>query len=314
VTGEERSRVLVTGAGGFLGSALCARLHATGAQVHGAGRHPPPVEVPCARWWTADLAEGGIAEELIAAIRPHTVFHLAGEVTGRREPGVLLPTYHANLTSTVNLLAAATAVGCGRLVLAGSLEEPDSADVLATPSSPYAASKWAASAYARMCYALYDTPVVIARIFMVYGPRQRNAHKLIPYVITSLLRGEAPALAGGGREIDWIYIDDVVSGLLALAAADALVGETVDLGSGQPVTVRTLVEALVRITGSAARPVFGALQERPMEQVRRADTGSTFTRLGWRPTVALEQGLAHTVAWYAAHVGERASAMVKDLA
>jgi hypothetical protein len=112
--------------------------------------------------------------------------------------------------AAANVLVAATEGGVRRLLLAGSLEEPDPHESWPVPASPYAAAKLGAGAVARMCHALYGTPVVWLRLFMVYGPAQPDVRKLIPHVTLSLLRGEAPRLSNGKRLVDWIYVDDVV--------------------------------------------------------------------------------------------------------
>jgi len=140
--------------------------------------------------------------------------------------------------------------------------------------------------------------VVIARLFMVYGPGQQDMTKLIPYVTLSLLRNEAPQLSSGTRQIDWIYVEDIVDGLIAAAQAPDIEGSTIDLGSGSLVPIRTVVEHLVNLVNPTIDPLFGALHDRPMEQVQVAKVSETFDKIGWKPTVSLEKGLALTVDWY----------------
>ena len=159
----------------------------------------------------------------------------------------------------------------------------------------------AASAYARMCHALYKTPVTIARIFMVYGPGQKDTKKLVPYTILSLLRGSAPRLTSGERPVDWIYVRDVAEGLMAIAHSGGLEGRTVDLGSGSLVSVRQVVENISDIINNAVRPEFGSLAQRPMEQVRKANSQETRDLLGWQPRTSLRAGLEATVQWYREH-------------
>lgn len=289
---------LVVGASGFIGSHLCRRLAAAGANVHAASRTPPGFEATGVRWQSADFTHLDIARRVLAETRPDVIVHLAGEVTGGRELSVVGPTFANNLTTSVNVLTAATEQRVERVVIAGSLEEPDGEDGLPIPSSPYAAAKWASGAYARMFHALYATPVVIGRTFMVYGPEQRNARKLIPYVLQALMDGTAPQLSSGAREIDWIYIDDVVDALIALAVTPGVEGRTIDIGSGRSVSIRDLVELMVNITGARVEPAFGALAERPMEQVRVANAEEAMRTLGWRARVGLEEGLSRTAAWF----------------
>lgn len=296
--GFQGRTVLITGASGFIGAALSRRLRDLGATVHGVSRQPRRDGDGCDYWWRSDLAEIDDARRLLTAARPALVFHLASRVTGRRDVALVPLMLRDNLVSAVNLLVAATETGCGRVLLAGSMEEPDPASGNAVPGSPYGAAKFAASSYARMFHALYRTPVVLLRLHMVYGPGQTDEHKLVPYVIRALLAGRAPELSSGRRQVDWVYVDDVVEGCLAAAAAPGVEGETLDLGSGSPATVREVVVRLVAETGAKVAPRFGALPDRPLEPERVADVARTRARIGWAPRVGLAEGLARTVAWY----------------
>lgn len=289
--------VLVTGGTGFIGGHLCRRLRDAGAEVHATSRQAPePVEGLV--WHRLDLGDGAAAGALVRRLRPRVIYHLASHVVGARDREFVLSTFHDNLASTVYLLEAAAEVGCHRFVQVGSLEEPDGSGPPEPPSSPYAAAKAAASAYGRMFHQLYETPVVLARLFMVYGPAQPDVRKLIPYLILSLLRGEAPRLSSGSRPVDWIYVGDVVEGLMRLARRDGLEGQRVDFGSGDLVTIRRVVEILYEILAPGQEPPFGTLPDRPHEQVRTARVEETFRQLDWRPEVGIEEGLRQTVEWY----------------
>ncbi|MBE7547344.1 MAG: NAD(P)-dependent oxidoreductase [Planctomycetia bacterium] len=291
-------KALVTGASGFIGSHLCRSLSACSAEVYGVSRKMPLKDESCMRWCQGDLAEIQTVRKILTTIKPEVIFHLASHVAGSRSLELVLPTFYSNLMSVINLLTVATEIGCKRIVLAGSLEEPDICNSETIPSSPYAAAKWASSAYARMFHSLYQTPVVIARLFMVYGPGQQDLNKLVPYVILSLLRKEFPKLNSGKRDVDWIYVEDVVDGLIAIAQASNIEGGTVDLGSGSLVPVRTVVQIITSLVDSGLFPAFGAIPDRPMEQIRVANTASTYAAIGWKPVTSLEKGLEHTVVWY----------------
>jgi len=183
-------RVLITGARGFIGAHLCQRLVAAGAVVQGVSRHSNFAErPPNMEWLTVDLTDLGAVRQMMRTSAPDVVFHLAGHVTGSQALTDVEPTFTQNLTSTVNLLISAAETDRSRVLVAGSMHEPDADDSEGIPSSPYAASKWACTAYARMFHRLYQFPVVIARPMMVYGPRQWDVTKLLPYVIKSLLNG-----------------------------------------------------------------------------------------------------------------------------
>ena len=291
-------KILVTGGSGFIGPHLAGALCKSDAEIHVVSRKINTTAETRPRCWQGDLSEIATVRTLLKTIRPDVIFHLAGYAVGSRTLDLVLPTFHSNLATTVNLLTGATEIGCSRIVVAGSLEEPSLDNEEIVPSSPYAAGKWASSAYARMFNRLYKTPVVIARIFMTYGPREPNPNKIIPYVITSLLQGESPKLSSGKREVDWVYVEDVVEGLILAAQAPEVEGCTVDLGSGMLKSIKAVVGTLIEIIGTNLKPLFGSLPDRPMEQVRVANTYITNTKIGWKPKTSLEKGLRCTVDWY----------------
>jgi UDP-glucose 4-epimerase len=291
-------KILITGASGFLGTHLCRRLCQKGWEVHAVSRSQHSTSNGGPRWWQGDLADTSTARGLLLTIKPDIIFHLASHVFGSRDLSLVMPTFRSNLMTTVNLLTAASEIGCQRIVLTGSLEEPEPGDPQAIPSSPYAVAKWASNAYARMFNALYQLPVVILRVFMVYGPEQQDLQKLIPYVTLSLLRGESPKLASGQRKIDWVYVEDVVQAFLLAGQAAGIEGSIIDIGSGELVSIRSVVDYLVRLINPQIEPSFGALADRPLEQVRVADRERTLAVLGWQRMTSLENGLKRTVDWY----------------
>jgi len=297
-------KILVTGASGFIGSHLCHRLCKEGAEVHAISRIKHYEYNNGLRWWLGDLAEATEIRDIVTSIKPDVIFHLAGYPVGSRELKYVMPSFRNNLMSTVNLLTVASEIGCQRIVLTGSLEEPDPGDMNAVPSSPYAVAKWSCSAYARMFHALYRLPVVILRVFMVYGPAQLDLNKLVPYVILSLLRGKSPELAGGQREVDWICVEDVVEAFLAAAQVKDIEGCTLDVGSGKLNLIRTVVEQITCMINPLIKPHFGALTDRPFEQIRVADTTKTYDLIGWKPAISLDEGFMRTINWYRKHASD----------
>ncbi len=288
--------MLVTGATGFIGSHLVRRLCRLGAEVHAVSRRPP-ASSHGELWHSCDLTVAHETAALMRKVHPGTVFHLASTVTGERDVRLVLPTVRDNLASVVNLLTVATELPGTRIVLAGSVEEPRDADP--TPQSPYAAAKWAATGYARMFHRLWNVPVTVLRVAMVYGPGQRDVDKLVPHVTLSLLRGRRPQVTSGERLVDWVYVDDVVEAFLAAGTSGRAPGGVFDVGGGTQVSIRETVELLAKVVGGPARPSYGAVRARPMDIPQVSDITSTTEVIRWHPTTDLEEGLRRTVAWYA---------------
>jgi len=289
-------RVLVTGANGFLGRHLVSRLRSASAEVHTVGRQPSSDVVPVECRWIANVADEREAREVVQRVTPDVVVHLGALTHAAPDLELVLPTFHSALASTVNLLTALTEQGCRRIVLAGSIEEPvGGAEV--RPASPYAAAKWAASAYGRMFHALYDAPVVIARLALTYGPGQL-ARKVIPSAILALLRGEAPQVSSGARAWDVVYVDDVIDAFVRLVEGRGPDGATIDVGTGRLTTLRSIVEQVAAIVAPTIMPAFGAVADRPLAEAHAADAVATEAMLDWRATTSLETGLRKTVDWY----------------
>ncbi|MBL8376539.1 MAG: NAD-dependent epimerase/dehydratase family protein [Burkholderiales bacterium] len=279
-------RVLVTGASGFLGTHLAAALRAAGAVVTATSRSArAPAEVA---WVQADLTDPAQARRALADAAPAIVFHLSSLADGHLDPGLIGATFAAETVATVNLLDAARAHGVGRVILAASFEMPDPGQA---PTSPYAAAKAASHVYGQLFHAVYGLPVTQARIFMAYGPGQPDA-KLIPTITRDFLAGVAPRLASPQRSLDWIYIDDVIEGLLALAGAPGVEGRTVDIGSGVLTTIADLAAHIGRLCGAKVVAQVAAEAARGAERVAMADVAATRALIGWQPRVALDAGLS----------------------
>jgi nucleoside-diphosphate-sugar epimerase len=295
----EGRRCLVTGARGFLGSALCARLSEHRAVVFPSGRGAAPAGA-ADRWHDCDVGDPDAVGRVFASVRPDTVFHLAAPVTGSRDVNLVWPTMNAIVGGTVNVLTSALRTEARRVVCLGSLQEPDDR-LRAPPPSPYGAAKYAASAYARMFAEVYGAPVSIARPFMAFGAGQTDFTKVVPHILSKLLTGATADLSSGRQAFDWVYVDDVVDAMLAVAASPAAIGQTVDIGCGTLTSVRDIALGLARRVGRLDALRFDALPDRKLEPTRQADLEATARLTGWRPRVMLEEGLDRTVAWYRGH-------------
>ena len=294
-------RVLVTGASGFIGSHLCHRLVKEDAVVHAISRTTQLSLSSGIHHLQADISDYDSAHRVFVQAKPDIIFHLAGYVQGSRDLEHARPALYGNLVTTVNLLTVAAEIGCERIVLTGSQDEPDPDEATAdtfVPPSPYAASKLAANSYARMFHALYQLPVSVARIYMAYGPAQRDLNKLIPYVILSLLRGQTPRLSSGTRPMDWIYVDDVVDGMIATAQSRTVDGQTIGLGTGIAHTAHDAATKIVTLMAPGATLAAGAMPDRPMEKARLGNVAETRAKIDWQPAISFDEGLRRTVEWY----------------
>lgn len=293
-------KVLVTGGSGFLGSRLCRRLLDLGVEVHATSRTVRTTEPGGPIWWQLDLSDIDSVRRLLTDLKPKVVYHLAGSAGAKPDLALVLPTFEGLVVSAVNVLVAGTEAGCARIVVTGSLTEPIGGVIAPIASSPYAAGKWASTAYARMFHLLYRTPTVILTPFMTFGPGQDRG-KIIPSVILSLLRGESPKLSSCLWEVDWVFVDDLVEAFLAAARVPQIEGECFDVGTGTSLTVRSVVERIFLLMGEPTQPLFGMLPDRPSEPVRRADTAHTYELLKWRAQIPFDEALQRTIAWYTTH-------------
>jgi UDP-glucose 4-epimerase len=293
-------RVLVTGARGFIGAHVVDRLTGLGNDVHATSRQPVGANRSVqsrVTWHRLDTVDAAATAELVHSVQPDVIFHLASVVMGSRNSERVLPMLQANLTGAVNVMAAALDTPVSRVVLAGSMEESDSIDT-DPPNSPYAAAKTAATGYARMFSELWNLPVTVLRIAMVYGPGQGDGSKLIPYAISSFRNGAAPRLSSGSRMVDWIYVEDVVDAFLAASTSTGGLGTAIPIGTGTGVSIEDTVFLIRSLTGSDRLPEFGAIKDRPLERSWIADTDAAHALLGWRATTSLEEGLFKTIRSY----------------
>ena len=287
--------VAITGASGFIGQHLCRTLLEQAGEIHALSRSEPGISDARLRWHQVDLSDLEATRKAMTSIRADIVFHLCSYAQGERDLSLVLPTFRNELQASVNLLTSVAENKVERLIMIRSLEEPSPGEV---PTSPYAAAKAASRAYARMFHQLYGVPVVMVRIFIAYGPGQ-SAKKIIPHLIGHMLRDEPLEIASPERKVDWVYVDDVVQGLLAAAVTPGLEGKSIDIGSGEFVQISDVVHRIQRLIKTRSVMEFGKSPEGFVEQVRCADTAAARVLMGWSPSVSFDAGLVKTVEYYA---------------
>lgn len=307
------SRYLVTGAAGFIGSAIARALLGQGHAVRGlddfsTGRRENLDGLESLELLEGDLVEPGVAAAACAGIR--CVFHEAAIPSVPRSVADPLGTHRANVDATLRLLVAARAAGVGRVIYAASAsaygnqpELPQREDMRPDPLSPYAAAKLAGEHYLRGFHAVYGLPTVALRYFNVFGPRQDPASPysaVLAKFIILMLAGRAPVIDGDGEQSrDFTYIDNVVhANLLAAQAPEPEVaGRMFNIATGLRVTLNQLVAQLRPLTGYRGEVQHGPPRAGDVKH-SQADIALARRHLGYEPPVDFARGLAQTVAWY----------------
>jgi nucleoside-diphosphate-sugar epimerase len=295
-------RVLVTGAGGFVGRHCLPELLERGFEVHASCRRPTRDETPRpVTWHAADLLEPGGPEALVARVRPTHLLHMAWEAT----PGTYWesPDNLCWLRASLDLLTAFAAAGGERLVSAGTCAEYDwtsgrccERDTPLAPSTLYGTCKNALRQVEEAFAARQGFSFARARLFFLYGPHE-HPRRFVPSVIRPLLAGE-PARCTHGRQVrDFLFVADAASALAAVL--DSPVTGAVNVASGEPVALRDVAGAVAVLLGRPDLLRLGALPPPPGEApVIVADVARLAGEVGWSPRRSLEQGLARTVEWW----------------
>ncbi|MFJ9179992.1 GDP-mannose 4,6-dehydratase [Streptomyces sp. NPDC102360] len=310
--------VLVTGAEGFIGSTLVDLLVARGAKVRAFVHYKPygekgnlapylgashgPVEMIA-----GDVRDAGRVMDAVEGC--DTVFHLAaliGIPYSYDSPGAYVQT---NVVGTENVAEACRRHQVRRLVHTSTSEvygtaltAPISEAHPLQPQSPYSASKIGADMMALSHWHAFELPVTVVRPFNTYGPRQ-SARAVIPTILAQLHAGRRQIKLGSLTPTrDFTYVTDTARGFLALAACDAALGHSVNLGTGQEIAIGDLAKALINASGRDAEIVVDRNRLRPSgSEVHRLLSDNSRARdwAGWEPEVALDEGLRRTSDWVA---------------
>jgi nucleoside-diphosphate-sugar epimerase len=302
-------RVLLTGGSGFIGARALAPLLAAGCEVHALGRRAGQVEGVV--WHEVDLLDERASGRAVAEIAAERLLHLAWFTEHGR-----FWTAGENVdwvAASLRLLRVFAAAGGRRAVIAGTCAEYDWAHVAepcreldgahgqATPQRPgtlYGTCKHATRLVAEAFAREAGLSVAWGRVFLLYGPGE-DERRLVPQVARALLAGEQAPTSDGAQIRDFMHVEDVARGFVELLAS--AVEGPVNIASGQAVSI---AEVLALIADAAGHPELlrlGALQRRDGEPERLvADVARLRDEVGFRASIALEQGIAATVAELAA--------------
>lgn len=313
----KNKKVLITGADGFIGSHLVEALLAEGCRVKAFVYYNSFNSwgwldtLPKSKLKNIEVFAGDIRDPngvRTAMKGTDTVFHLAaliGIPFSYHSPDSYIDT---NVKGTLNVLQAARDLGTERVVVTSTSEVYGTARYAPIDEkhplqgqSPYSASKIGADKIAESFCLSFKLPVVTARPFNTYGPRQ-SARAIIPTIITQLLSGQTKIKLGSLHPTrDLNYITDTCAGFIALAKCDAAIGQTVNIGSGREIAVGDLAKLIIVASKKNARLAADSQRKRPAKsEVERLLCDNTLIKklTGWTPKVSLEKGLQNTIAWF----------------
>ncbi len=306
-------RVLVTGAGGFIGSHLAEALCREGARVRAFVHY----NALGSRGWLdhselrddLEIIAGDIADAdsvRLAVKGADVVFHLAALIAIPYSYVAPASYVRTNISGTLNVLQAAREHGTERVVHTSTsevygtaLQVPISETHPLQGQSPYSASKIGADKIAESYYCSFETPVTTVRPFNTFGPRQ-SARAVIPTIITQCLSGSKVKLGSLSPTRDMNYVSNTVSGFMLAATKPEAIGQTINLGSGREISINDLAQLIARLTGAEIELESDDVRIRPEKsEVERllADNRRAQDLLGWTPEVDLESGLLKTIDW-----------------
>lgn len=313
--------VVVTGAGGFIGSALVEHLVTSGARVRAMLRYTSRADRGCLAFVPEpvmrdlEITFGDVRD--VDAMREvcrgaDVIFHLAaliGIPYSYEHPQEVIDT---NIMGTGNVLLVAKELGTlERVVLTSTSEVYGTA--LRTPideahplqaQSPYSATKISSDALGVSFHRAFGMPITIVRPFNAYGPRQ-SARAVIPTIISQALAGTKLMLGAVDTIRDFTYVEDTARGFVAVASSDKALGEVVNLGTGVEVSIRDVILQVSKIVGHDLEILVDDRRVRPKKsEVSRlqADSSKALHLADWRAEVPLDEGLRRTVDWINAHL------------
>jgi NAD dependent epimerase/dehydratase len=311
-----QSKILVTGAGGFIGSHVCELCLAEGAEVRafihynsrndwGMLRHLDRKSLAQIEVMAGDLRDGGAVRRAVRGC--NRVLHLGaliGIPYSYLNPADVVNT---NVLGTLNVLQACVDSGAERIVQTSTSEVYGTAKYVPmdekhplNPQSPYAASKVGSDKLAESYHRTYALPVVVLRPFNTYGPRQ-SPRAVIPAIVLQALSSKTVRLGSLEPRRDLTFVTDTAAGFIAAATQPKIEGDTIQLGSQTEYSVAELVQMIGTILNKKLRVVTDAARRRPeTSEVERlfASNQAAKEKLNWQPKVDLIEGLERTVRWF----------------
>ena len=251
-----------------------------------------------------DITNFSSIQSCVKKIKPEIIFHLAAYTNAQRTSNIIDECIKVNIEGTANLLRALektrykSFVNVSSSEVYGPISVPFKEVQRAQPISPYGMSKLAAEHICNFYFKIYHSPIVNLRISMIYGEFQPE-DKIIPHLILSCLKKKDLQLTAGRQTRDFVYVEDVVEALVRASLARKASGETINIGSGDEITIKDLVSKIVEKTKFPKKVNFGTIPIKRGEIMRmRVTTAKAKKILGWEPKITLEKGLEKVIISY----------------
>jgi len=309
------TRVLVTGAGGFIGSRLAKALIEAGADVSGIVRTRGHAELLAPIAGDITLYEGNLedpleARQIIAGSKPEVVFNAASSTDTRRIIDIMDSAIAGTYRVTQSIVDACIAGGVRKLVHFGTIEEygtnaaPFFETMREDPVSPYSLGKIMATQAVLLAGRLAPLKTCVLRPAATFGPG-KSFTMLIPSLIKAGIEGHGFDMNDGEQLRDFVYVDDVAAGALAAGLKPDADGEIINLGSGRGMKVRAVAEMVNEAMGNPIRINFGVEAYRPFDSESFYMNSDKARRiLGWQASSDMKGALAETVRWYREHYSD----------
>lgn len=297
-------QVLITGANGFIGRHLSKALTAQGAAVSFLDRTPAR-DHPPEQQYIGDLRDGQFIERALEQSSPEFIFHLAAFKERTSAIEAFSEAISVNLLGSLHLFTAAKKLpDLRRIVVIGTAEEygripsPFHEEHRESPVNAYSFSKLCVTHLSAVLHNIYNIPLVVLRPTLAYGPGQ-DVDMFLPALIKTIIENQPFPMTPGRQTRDFIYVTDLVEALLHAATAPEAVGQIVNIGSGESVSLGDLALKIEHDLGKSGLVRIGAKGYRIGEVMEYGvDLRKAKEMLHWTPKVALEEGIRHTIRYY----------------
>ena len=292
--------VLITGANGFIGKNLIKRLAKEEAEIYCIDKNQSELKELIKKEYIIDIKNFEELKKVISEINPNIIFHLAAFINHSRDINLIKETYEINVQGTINMLMATKDIKYDLFIypntseLYGDENETPFKENMKTKSmSPYSASKISAENYCNLFLEVFNKPIAIFRMPVVYGPYQKG-NMFIPSLINSIIKNKEFSMTKGEQHRDFIYVDDIMGAFII--SCKKIIKGTFNLGSGKEIKLKEIAEYLQKsnnLTVKFDKPY----RENEMWHYY-LDISKIKKELNWEPRYNIEEGLRKTIEWW----------------